>query len=92
MGTIAVDESEVLGSNSDEAVGGVFSDAKPAYLKYLVPVADALENQEWVTDAPKPGVSLRVEQESSLIDRNGIPWMKNPRIAQIGQCPKSKEI
>jgi len=63
MGTIAVDGFEVLGSDSDKAVGGPLATRNQRTQITLGLLADPLRNQECVTDTRKPSVSLRVEQE-----------------------------
>jgi hypothetical protein len=91
MGTIAVDGFEVLGSNSDKAVGGPLATRNQRIQITLVPLADALANQECVNDARKPGVSLRVEQAPHRSTAMEFRRWRIRAHAQIGQRPKSKE-
>jgi len=91
METIAVDGFEVLGSDSDKAVGGPLATRNQRTLNTLALLADPLANQEWVTDARKPGASLRVEQEPHGSTAMEFRRWRIRACAQIGLCPKSKE-
>ena len=91
MGSIAVDLIEAVGFDSDKAVGWPLATRNQHTQNTLVLLVGALANQEWATDARKPGASLRVEQEPHRSTAMEFRRWRIRANAQIGLCPKSKE-